>query len=83
MLTELGADVEVIDVGKTAGHHPISQDSINRILVDHALAGRTVVRLKGGDPFVLGRGGEEALHCLERDISVEVLPGVTSALSER
>ncbi len=81
VLTELGADVEVIDVGKTAGHHPISQDSINRILVAHALAGRTVVRLKGGDPFVLGRGGEEALHCLERDISVEVVPGVTSAVS--
>ena len=81
VLTELGADVEVIDVGKAAGHHPITQDSINRILVDHALAGRTVVRLKGGDPFVLGRGGEEALHCREHDISVEVVPGVTSAVS--
>lgn len=81
VLSELGADVEIIDVGKTAGHHPITQDSINRILVDHALAGRTVVRLKGGDPFVLGRGGEEALYCVAHDVPVEVVPGVTSAVS--
>ena len=60
VLSELGADVEIIDVGKTAGNHPIPQHEINRILVEHARAGRIVVRLKGGDPFVLGprrRGG--------------------------
>ncbi len=81
LLSELGPDVRIIDVGKTAGNHPIPQDEINRILVEHARAGRTVVRLKGGDPFVLGRGGEEALHCLAHDVPVEVVPGVTSAVS--
>ncbi len=81
LLSELGPDVAIIDVGKTAGNHPIPQDEINRILVEHAQAGRTVVRLKGGDPFVLGRGGEEALHCLAHDVPVEVVPGVTSAVS--
>jgi uroporphyrin-III C-methyltransferase/precorrin-2 dehydrogenase/sirohydrochlorin ferrochelatase len=81
ILSELAADVEVIDVGKTAGNHPIPQDQINRILVEQARACRTVVRLKGGDPFVLGRGGEEALHCLAHGVPVEVVPGVTSAVS--
>ena len=81
VLAELGADVEVVDVGKTAGNHPIPQDAINRILVERAQAGLTVVRLKGGDPFVLGRGGEEALHCLAHGVPVEVVPGVTSAIS--
>ncbi len=81
LLSELAPDVQIIDVGKTAGNHPIPQDEINRILVEHAQAGRTVVRLKGGDPFVLGRGGEEALHCLAHNVPVEVVPGVTSAVS--
>ncbi len=81
VLAELGADVEIVDVGKTAGNHPIPQDAINRILVERAQAGLTVVRLKGGDPFVLGRGGEEALHCLAHGVPVEVVPGVTSAIS--
>lgn len=81
LLSELGADIEIIDVGKTAGHHPIPQHEINRILVERARAGHTVVRLKGGDPFVLGRGGEEALHCLAHGVPVEVVPGVTSAVS--
>jgi uroporphyrin-III C-methyltransferase/precorrin-2 dehydrogenase/sirohydrochlorin ferrochelatase len=81
LLAELDPQVQVIDVGKTAGNHPIPQDEINRILVEHARAGRTVVRLKGGDPFVLGRGGEEALHCLAGGVPVEVVPGVTSAVS--
>lgn len=81
LLAELGADVTIVDVGKAAGNHPIPQDQINRILVEHAQAGRTVIRLKGGDPFVLGRGGEEALHCLEHGVAVEVVPGVTSAVS--
>jgi uroporphyrin-III C-methyltransferase/precorrin-2 dehydrogenase/sirohydrochlorin ferrochelatase len=73
--------VEVVDVGKTPGNHPVGQDRINEILVHHAKAGKNVVRLKGGDPFVLGRGGEEALFCAQHGIPVEVVPGVTSAVS--
>jgi uroporphyrin-III C-methyltransferase/precorrin-2 dehydrogenase/sirohydrochlorin ferrochelatase len=81
LLQTVGADVEVIDVGKTPGNHPVSQERINELLVHHAQLGKRVVRLKGGDPFVLGRGGEEALHCLEHGVPVEVVPGVTSAVS--
>ena len=81
LLDTLASDVEVVDVGKTPGNHPTSQQRINEILVHHASQGRNVVRLKGGDPFVLGRGGEEALHCAEHGIPVEVVPGVTSAVS--
>lgn len=81
ILDELPGDVDVIDVGKTAGHHPIPQDRINELLVEHALAGRGVVRLKGGDPYVFGRGGEELDACEAAGIPVEVVPGVTSAIS--
>ena len=81
LLDVLSPDVEVVDVGKTPGHHPIPQARINEILVGHARLGRQVVRLKGGDPFVLGRGGEEAIHCAANGIPVEVVPGVTSAVS--
>ncbi|MDQ1605419.1 MAG: uroporphyrin-III C-methyltransferase / precorrin-2 dehydrogenase / sirohydrochlorin ferrochelatase [Actinomycetota bacterium] len=81
LLAELDPEVLVVDVGKTAGHHPLPQDEINRLLVEHAQAGRHVVRLKGGDPFVLGRGGEEALACVAAGVPVEVVPGVTSAVA--
>jgi uroporphyrin-III C-methyltransferase/precorrin-2 dehydrogenase/sirohydrochlorin ferrochelatase len=81
LLATLSTDVEVVDVGKTPGNHPVSQSRINELLVHHARRGSFVVRLKGGDPFVLGRGGEEALHCVEHGIPVEVVPGVTSAVS--
>jgi len=71
----------LVDVGKTPGHHAVPQGEINRLIVEHALAGRDVVRLKGGDPFVFGRGGEEAAACREFGIEFRVIPGVTSAIS--
>jgi uroporphyrin-III C-methyltransferase / precorrin-2 dehydrogenase / sirohydrochlorin ferrochelatase len=81
LLEDLESDVQVIDVGKTPGNHPVSQEEINRLLVEHAESGRRVVRLKGGDPFVLGRGGEEVAACVEAGVPVEVVPGVTSAVA--
>ena len=81
VLDQLDSDVEIVDVGKTPGNHPVTQDEINRVLVEHASAGRRVVRLKGGDPFVLGRGGEEVAACTNAGVSVEVVPGVTSAVA--
>ncbi len=81
LLNELAPDVRVIEVGKTPGHHPVPQAEINRILVEEALAGHRVVRLKGGDPYVLGRGGEEAEYCRQHGVDVEVVSGVTSAIS--
>lgn len=81
LLNELAPDVRVIEVGKTPGHHPVPQAEINRILVEEALQGHRVVRLKGGDPYVLGRGGEEAEYCRQHGVEVEVVSGVTSAIS--
>lgn len=81
VLDRLPASVEVLDVGKTPGHHPVPQDQINRVIVEQARAGRGVVRLKGGDPYVLGRGGEERLACEAAGVRVEVVPGITSAVS--
>jgi uroporphyrin-III C-methyltransferase/precorrin-2 dehydrogenase/sirohydrochlorin ferrochelatase len=81
LLNELAPDVRVIEVGKTPGHHPVPQAEINRILVEEALSGHRVVRLKGGDPYVLGRGGEEAEFCRQHGVEVEVVSGVTSAIS--
>ena len=81
LVDELDEDVVVVDVGKTSGNHPVPQEEINQLLVSHAQAGKRVVRLKGGDPFVLGRGGEEALACIAAGVEVEVVPGVTSAIA--
>jgi uroporphyrin-III C-methyltransferase/precorrin-2 dehydrogenase/sirohydrochlorin ferrochelatase len=81
LLDELADDVVVVDVGKAPGNHPVPQHEINALLVEHALAGRRVVRLKGGDPFVFGRGGEEVEACRLAGVPVEVVPGVTSAVS--
>jgi uroporphyrin-III C-methyltransferase/precorrin-2 dehydrogenase/sirohydrochlorin ferrochelatase len=77
----LDAEVQVIDVGKRPGHHPVPQEEINRIIVEHATAGRRVVRLKGGDPFVFGRGGEEMQACLEAGVAVDVTPAPSSAIA--
>jgi len=72
---------ERVYVGKRAAVHTLSQDGINRLLVEKGLAGKTVVRLKGGDPYVFGRGGEEALALLEAGVEFEVVPGVTAAIA--
>jgi uroporphyrin-III C-methyltransferase / precorrin-2 dehydrogenase / sirohydrochlorin ferrochelatase len=81
LLDELDPDVEVIDAGKSPHAHNLTQDEINDVLVSRAQAGLRVVRLKGGDPFVFGRGGEEALACVRADVPFEVVPGVTSAVA--
>lgn len=81
LLRGLGSDVEIVDVGKTPHHHPVPQDEINTLLVERARSGQYVVRLKGGDPFVLGRGGEEILACRAAGVPVDVVPGVTSAFA--
>lgn len=73
-------DAELIFVGKSKSNHSRSQDQINALLAEQALAGRRVVRLKGGDPFVFGRGGEELEHLQARGIAVEVVPGITAAM---
>ncbi len=81
VLAELPEDVEVIDVGKQPDHHPVPQEQINELLIEHAKAGKVVVRLKGGDPYVFGRGGEELIACQRAGVEVEVVPGVTSAIA--
>ncbi|WP_231116119.1 uroporphyrinogen-III C-methyltransferase [Motilibacter rhizosphaerae] len=81
LLDELDDDVLVIDVGKQPGNHPVPQRDIEKLLVTHALAGKRVVRLKGGDPFVFGRGPEEVAACAAASVPCEVVPGVTSAIA--
>lgn len=81
ILKEAKENTELIFVGKEKGNHRVPQDEINEIIYQCALKYENVVRLKGGDPFVFGRGGEEALYLKERNISFEIIPGVTSAIS--
>ena len=81
LLSVARSDAELIDVGKAAGQTRITQDEINAILVDRGLRGLTVVRLKGGDPFVFGRGFEELTACREAGVRCYVVSGVSSALA--
>jgi uroporphyrin-III C-methyltransferase/precorrin-2 dehydrogenase/sirohydrochlorin ferrochelatase len=80
LLASLPTDVEVIDASKLPRGRSMAQEQINALLVEHARAGRRVVRLKGGDPFVFGRGMEELQACVAAGVAVEVVPGVTSAI---
>jgi uroporphyrinogen III methyltransferase/synthase len=74
-------DAEIIYAGKKAGEHSLSQEEINKLLVEKGRAGKEVVRLKGGDPFVFGRGAEEAKAIVDAGIAFEIIPGVTSAIA--
>ena len=80
LLDELPADVEIIDVSKIPYGRAMAQEQINATLIERARAGHFVARLKGGDPFVFGRGAEEVLACLRAGVPVTVVPGVTSAV---
>jgi uroporphyrin-III C-methyltransferase len=80
-LPRLAPRAELIDVGKHPGHHPVSQAEIEQTMIRRALAGARVVRLKGGDPYVFGRGSEEVIACQAAGVPVTVIPGVTSAVS--
>ncbi len=81
LLDELAPDVELIDAAKVPYGRSLSQETINELMVDRARQGKFVVRLKGGDPFVFGRGGEEMIACAHAGIPVLVVPGITSAVA--
>lgn len=81
LLEEAPSTAELIFAGKDPQHHTLSQEAITRLLVEKVQQGRQVVRLKGGDPFVFGRGGEEALALVRAGLPFEVVPGVTSAVA--
>ncbi|MGL6235417.1 MAG: uroporphyrinogen-III C-methyltransferase [Segniliparus sp.] len=81
LLAELGPKVEVVDAAKVPGGRSMDQEDINRALIEHARAGKFVVRLKGGDPYVFGRGFEEYLACVRAGVPVTVVPGVSSAIA--
>jgi uroporphyrin-III C-methyltransferase len=79
VLALASVDAELISVAKSRARHTLGQDAINALLIREARAGRDVVRLKGGDPFVFGRGGEEAEACRTAGVPVEVVPGISAA----
>jgi uroporphyrin-III C-methyltransferase len=81
LLNEVRTEAECIDVGKLPQKRRLLQEDINNLLIDRAQKGLMVVRLKGGDPFVFGRGGEEALACHAAGVPFEVVPGVSSAIA--
>ncbi|MEN8753771.1 MAG: uroporphyrinogen-III C-methyltransferase, partial [Desulfobacterales bacterium] len=81
LLRHVRENAELIYVGKKGGDHTLSQDGINALIVAKAKAGGTVARLKGGDPFIFGRGGEEAEVLIDAGIPFEIVPGVTSAIA--
>lgn len=81
LLDYANPEAELIYVGKSPERHTLKQEEINRLLADKALEGKIVTRLKGGDPFVFGRGGEEAEVLVEHGISFEIVPGITSAIA--
>lgn len=81
LLNEVPLQAERIYVGKQPGHHSLSQEAITALLVEHTRHGKQVVRLKGGDPFVFGRGGEEALALARAGLDFEVVPGISAALA--
>lgn len=81
LLTYAKEDAEFIYAGKRGGHHEMTQEEINRVLVEKAKQGKVVCRLKGGDPFIFGRGGEEAEILAEEEIDFEVIPGVSSVVA--
>lgn len=81
ILNMIPDSAERINVGKQSSHHLVKQEDINKILLNEAFQGKNVVRLKGGDPFVFGRGGEELELLAENNVDFEVVPGITSAIS--
>lgn len=81
ILAMIGTHTQIIDAGKRRGRHSMAQDEITQLLIDQAKRHAVVVRLKGGDPFVFGRGGEEMMGLLEAGIEVEVIPGITAGIA--
>jgi uroporphyrinogen III methyltransferase/synthase len=81
LLKEARPDAELLYVGKASGHHTMKQEEINALIADRAVRGLTVTRLKGGDPFVFGRGGEEAAHLHDLGIEFEIVPGISSCIA--
>lgn len=81
VLAEASPEAELVDVGKIPRGQQTPQEEINALLISHARAGKKVLRLKGGDSYLFGRGGEEALACAEAGIPVQVIPGVSSAIA--
>jgi uroporphyrin-III C-methyltransferase len=81
VLSELAPHAQIIDAAKIPGGRRVEQSEINAMLISHALQGKTVIRLKGGDGFVFGRGGEEVDECVRAGITVDVIPGVSSAIA--
>jgi uroporphyrin-III C-methyltransferase len=81
ILDSMPENAEKIDAGKYAGNHKLKQTEINQILIDKAKEGKDVIRLKGGDPYMFGRGGEEGEELIKEGISFEIVPGITSAIA--